>query len=273
MIKQIISHVLKGLLWLIDRDHRVSHEIGMDDVKKFTHIVEADFSSDFGRVTRVFRTVPYAVWELKTGTKTLLAADKHRVVREDFSCAWIEDLRPGDRIITDTGPEEVVSVRDLGVRTHMYCVEVNTENPESRFNHLYYTDGILSHNTTCAAAYLLWRAMFVEDTTILITANTFAQALEVMDRIRFAYENVPDHIRAGVREYNKGTIAFDNGSKIVARATSANSGRGLSISLLYCLGGETTVTVRDKRTGEVKDVSLRDLYEELENDPATRPLV
>lgn len=88
--------------------------------------------------------------------------------------------------------------------------------------------------TTCAAAYLLWKAMFTPDTTILITANKLVQALEIMDRIRYAYENLPDHIRAGITEYNKGTIAFDNGSKIVSRATSSDAGRGLSISLLYC---------------------------------------
>lgn len=87
--------------------------------------------------------------------------------------------------------------------------------------------------TTVAAGYLLWKAMFTGDSTILVTANKLNQALEIMDRIRFAYENLPDHIRAGITEYNKGTIAFDNGSKIVARATSADAGRGLSISLLY----------------------------------------
>lgn len=87
--------------------------------------------------------------------------------------------------------------------------------------------------TTTAAAYLLWRAMFCPDSTILIVANTYAQALEIMERIRFAYENLPDHIRAGVTEYNKGTISFDNGSRIIARATSPNAARGLSVTLLF----------------------------------------
>ena len=43
----------------------------------------------------------------------------------------------------------------------------------------------------------------------------------------------PDHIRAGVTNYNKGSIEFDNGSRIIAQATTENTGRGLSISLLY----------------------------------------
>lgn len=119
---------------------------------------------------------------------------------------------------------------------------------------------IPTHNTTCAATYLLWKAMFNPDVTILITANKYVQALEIMDRVRYTYENLPDHIRAGVVEYNKGTIAFDNGSKIISRATSADAGRGLSITLLYCLGGDTIITVRDKTIGEVTDINLRELY-------------
>src|SRR3569833_2961614 len=39
--------------------------------------------------------------------------------------------------------------------------------------------------TTCAAGYLVWKAMFVPDSTILIVANKYSQALEVMDRGRY----------------------------------------------------------------------------------------
>lgn len=89
--------------------------------------------------------------------------------------------------------------------------------------------------TTCAAGFLLWKAMFEPDTTILIAANKFVAALEIMDRIKFAYENLEQYnwLRCGVTEYNKGTVAFDNGSRIIARATSKDAGRGLSITLLY----------------------------------------
>lgn len=92
---------------------------------------------------------------------------------------------------------------------------------------------IPTHNTTTAAAYLLWYAMFNPDKTILVVANKLVQALEIMLRIRTSYELCPDFIRAGCTEYNKSSIAFDNGSRIVAQATTANSGRGMSISLLY----------------------------------------
>jgi len=87
--------------------------------------------------------------------------------------------------------------------------------------------------TTSAAGYLLWYAMFVPDSTVLIAAHKYAGAHEIMLRIRYAYELCPDHIRCGVVTYNKGSVDFDNGSRIVAQSTTDNTGRGMSISLLY----------------------------------------
>ena len=88
--------------------------------------------------------------------------------------------------------------------------------------------------TTCASGYLLWYAMFHPDQTILISAHKQAGASEIMQRIRYAYELCPDFIRSGVINYNKGSVEFDNGSRIVSTTTTGNTGRGMSISLLYC---------------------------------------
>jgi hypothetical protein len=87
--------------------------------------------------------------------------------------------------------------------------------------------------STSAGGYLLWYAMFVPDSTILVAAHKYTGAQEIMQRIRYAYENCPDHIRAGVTSYNKGSLDFENGSRIVSATTTENTGRGMSISLLY----------------------------------------
>jgi len=87
--------------------------------------------------------------------------------------------------------------------------------------------------TTTAGGYLLWYAMFVPDSTILIAAHKYTGAQEIMTRIRYAYELCPDHIRCGVTSYNKQSIEFDNGSRIVAQTTTETTGRGMSLSLLY----------------------------------------
>ena len=88
--------------------------------------------------------------------------------------------------------------------------------------------------TTCAVAYLLWYTMFVPDAQVLIAAHKYEGAKDIMDRYRFGYENLPDFIRAGVYSYNRNTIEYDNGSRIQATTTTENTGRGKSLSLIYC---------------------------------------
>ena len=87
--------------------------------------------------------------------------------------------------------------------------------------------------TTSAAGYLLWYAMFNDDKTILIAAHQYSGAQEIMQRIRYAYEMAPMWLKAGVEVYNQGNLDFENKSRIVARATTEKTGRGMSLSLLY----------------------------------------
>ena len=88
--------------------------------------------------------------------------------------------------------------------------------------------------TSCA--FLLWEAIFHREKTILIASNKSANAMELISKIKFAYEELPDWLKPGVSEdtWNKQTIEFENKSKIVATTTSKDSGRGLAISRIYC---------------------------------------
>ena len=88
--------------------------------------------------------------------------------------------------------------------------------------------------TTCASAYLLWYAMFIPDSQILIAAHKYAGAQDIMNRFRYAYESVPDFVRPGIYSYNRNTIEFDNGSRVKATTTTENTGRGMSLSVIYC---------------------------------------
>lgn len=87
--------------------------------------------------------------------------------------------------------------------------------------------------TTITAAYILWYAMFHDNQTILLLGNIQSAAYEIMDRIKYAYEECPDHIRDAVVDYNKGRVKFENKSRIIARATTRSAARGLSVNLLY----------------------------------------
>lgn len=104
----------------------------------------------------------------------------------------------------------------------------------ANFQHNIVLTGRQLGKSSVSAAYLLWYAMFNSDKTILIVAHRLEGAQEILERIKFAYKEIPDFIRDAVIEFNKRSIVFKNGSRIICRATSADASRGLSVSLLYC---------------------------------------
>lgn len=87
--------------------------------------------------------------------------------------------------------------------------------------------------TVTTAMYLLWYACFTPDVTVLIASKNQSHALEIAARVRFAYEELPNWIKPGLKYYNRHNVELDNGSRIVSEATTEKTGRGLSISKLY----------------------------------------
>ena len=87
--------------------------------------------------------------------------------------------------------------------------------------------------TESSSAFIIWFTIFQNNQNVLIAANKFKAATEIMDRIRFMYEELPDWLRPGVVTWNVQKIQFDNGSKIESTTTTSDAGRGKSISLLY----------------------------------------
>jgi hypothetical protein len=226
-----IFHVTESDFKKNPRMYKLSEQVE----RKFTNQIDLDdewsIETDTGwqPLEQVSQTIPYERWSLLTESGlTLDSADNHIVFDNNYQEVFVQDLLPGDIIITKNGPESIINVSKKDIVENMYDVSVNS--PDHRF----YSNGILSHNTQCAAGYLLWKGMFVPDQTILIASNKYTGAAEIMQRLRYAYEHVPDFIRAGVTTYNKGSIEFDNGSRIISATTTETTGRGMAISLLYC---------------------------------------
>lgn len=84
--------------------------------------------------------------------------------------------------------------------------------------------------TAFCAGFLLWYSIFHSNKTSGIVSNKATSANEVLDRIKIMYETVPTWMKPGVENYAKTTITFENGSRIIAAATSKNSFRGWTIN-------------------------------------------
>ena len=87
--------------------------------------------------------------------------------------------------------------------------------------------------TTTAVAVILHYVLFNEHKTCALLANKGDAAREILDRIKIAYEALPKWLQQGVIEWNKGSVEFENGCKIIAGSTSSSAIRGKSISFLY----------------------------------------
>jgi len=86
--------------------------------------------------------------------------------------------------------------------------------------------------TTSITVFVLWYILFNEHKTVAILANKAETAREILSRIQLAYEHLPKWLQQGVIEWNKGSFELENGSKVLAAATSSNNIRGFAVNLL-----------------------------------------
>jgi len=108
------------------------------------------------------------------------------------------------------------------------CIQV--DSPTKTF--LCTKDYIVTHNTTAITVLVLWYIIFNPNKTVAILANKAETAREILSRIQLAYEHLPKWLQQGVIEWNKGSFELENGSRVLAAATSSNNIRGYSINLL-----------------------------------------
>lgn len=90
-----------------------------------------------------------------------------------------------------------------------------------------------SGKTTTTAAFFIWFILFNDNKVTAILANKAVLAREILARVKMMYEHLPMFIQQGVMEWNKGSIALENGSRIIAAATSSSGIRGYSLSLVF----------------------------------------
>jgi hypothetical protein len=87
--------------------------------------------------------------------------------------------------------------------------------------------------STTIIAFLLHYILFNESVNIAILANKGAVARELLSRLQLAYEHLPKWLQQGVVVWNKGNIEVENGSKVIAAATSSSAVRGSSFNIIF----------------------------------------
>jgi len=82
-------------------------------------------------------------------------------------------------------------------------------------------------------SYILHYILFNQNMTVAILANKQATARDILSRLKLAYEYLPLWLQQGIVEWNKGSVEFENGSRIIASSTSASAVRGGSFNMIF----------------------------------------
>lgn len=122
------------------------------------------------------------------------------------------------------------------VKFELYDYQVDLVNTIHNNRDIILLSARQTGKTQTIGMYLLWLAMMADKDnpqTILIASKNNSHAIEIMDRIKYTYEELPMWLKPGVIFYNRHSIKFDNGSEIRSESTTEKTGRGLSPTKLY----------------------------------------
>ncbi len=86
--------------------------------------------------------------------------------------------------------------------------------------------------TTTTIGWLLHYILFNREKIVGVLANKAITAREILGRIQTSYQHLPKFLQQGLREWNKGSMELENGSKVIASSTSSSAIRGFSFSCI-----------------------------------------
>ncbi len=119
--------------------------------------------------------------------------------------------------------------------------------------------------STLLSAYALWLSAFNDDKNILVLATKQKVAINIVIKVKEMYKNLPKWMQRmmKVEIFNRMSIRFTNGSQIQAESAAGDAGRSEAVSFLVvdeCCGGSSIITIRNKITGEIKKINIKNLY-------------
>ena len=91
-----------------------------------------------------------------------------------------------------------------------------------------------SGKSTSYNIFCLWKLCFFESTNIMLLAQREKTAIELLGRLRMAYEYLPSFLKPSIVNMNKSSIDFVKNSKIEAFATASQGARGSSANIVIC---------------------------------------
>lgn len=218
----------KILYKLISYIDNIKYEDYLSKIVKSFTLSDIAILTDTGYkpITNFYLTKPYEIYTLKTDNKKIDCADTHIVFDAKYNEVFVKNLHVGDYIQTIDGLEKIISISCSSTKVCMGDLTVDDDN------HRFYSNGILSHNSTTTAIYCLWAILFKTDRSGLILSKSGPAGQDLLHKIKDMFLFLPYHLKCGVLKWNQSSISFDNNSKIETEAFSPTAGLGKTINFL-----------------------------------------
>lgn len=220
-MNNILKYIILLLLSVLDRGMEQEEKIVRSSILDGIDVMS---EQGWSPAAYIHITKPFEIWTIQTDTgKSLSCADNHLVFTLDLygniEPVSVSALKIGDRVVTsDRTFETVIHITKSSKKVCMCDLTVLNENES------YYTNGILSHNTTTSAIFMLHYILFNIDKNALVLGNKRKTAVEILTKLKKIFQELPYFLKPGVYKWNEGEINLDNGCMCMAEATTINSG-------------------------------------------------
>lgn len=128
------------------------------------------------------------------------------------------------RVKTEDGSVQNIKLRD-------YQKDILDLYSKNRFSILCGSRQI--GKTINAAITMLHFVTFNNDKNIMIVANVAGTTIEIIDKIKSIYTQLPFFLKVGIKNWNQRSIIFDNGCRVKSSARSKTPAIGFTIDFLY----------------------------------------
>lgn len=179
-------------------------------------------SGGTSRILKIYRTKPLPIFKIDTEDGKSLRAAKHHLLYTASGWKYIYECKEGMYIGTKDGMQEVVSCKEDGTEA---CYDIEVDNGQ----HWYYSNGIVSHNSTTFVARQLAYAHVIPEYSSLYVAPHHSHLDTYADR----YASMEALWRTPVGKQLKNRKKY---------------GRS-KVELIYC--GESALSARGKTVDEV----------------------
>ena len=232
-MKSIIISILYILISFLDYIdyHYVRKEHLIDNYKTIEEVnlsnIEILTDTGYKELSHLMISKPFEQYiiKLENGYE-LNCADEHILFDRNFNEVYVKDLSIGDYVQTDQGLKKIISI-DINKSKVSMCDTTVNDN-----NHRFYSNGILSHNSTTTAIYCLWVILFNSDKSGLVLSKSGPAGLDLIKKIKDMYLYLPYHLKIGTMKWNQSEISFDNNSSISTESFSPTAGLGKTINFL-----------------------------------------